>query len=77
MFWYEIYYNEEYDTYALLVSYGDRLVVDFGCQMWLREYKRPSAAVKYLLSRGYEMSEAVVTLGNTRPPRIVNGKVFR
>ena len=80
MLWYEIWYNKEFDTYALLVARmdGDGTVytVDYGVQMWAKEYKRASAAVKYLTKGGYECAKSVITIGkNQTCPKIFNGQL--
>ncbi len=75
MNWYEVWYNEAFDGYALLEAYKDgTYTIDYGCQMWLRAYKRLSSAKKYLENHGYKAVETVITIGGNAP-RIWNGKL--
>lgn len=79
MMWYEIWYNKQHDEYAVLSAWcDDTFSVDLGCMLWNRQYKRCSAAVKYLEKCGYEKQETVITLGKnpTCPTISQTGKLI-
>ncbi len=88
MVWYEIWYNKEYDSYALLEAFKDVVlaedgtykdeesyIVDYGCWMWNRKYKRLAMAKKRLLNGGYELEEIDIMTKGAKPQIVWEGRL--